>query len=284
MTTIALFGAAGKIGTRITNRLRHAAEFNTLYVESGEVGLARLAASGLTATGKEAACSQADVAILAVPDTVLGAVAHDVVPRLRAGALVIALDPAAPHSGELPERADIAYFVVHPCHPPIVNDEIAPEARMDFWGGIAAKQHIVCALMQGAEADYALGEQIARRMFAPVMNAYRVTVEQMAILESALSETVVLTCMFIMKEAIEEAVRRGVPAEAAREFALGHMNINVGILFGYLDAQFSDGAKLAVERAKGSIFQPDWKNVFDLENVKKEVKAITQARAAAQKT
>jgi hypothetical protein len=83
-----------------------------------------------------------------------------------------------------------------------------------------------------------------------------------------------------MKEAVEEAVRCGVPAEAAREFALGHMNINVGILFGYLDAQFSDGAKLAVERAKQSIFQPDWKKVFDLENVKKEVKAITQARAA----
>jgi hypothetical protein len=74
-----------------------------------------------------------------------------------------------------------------------------------------------------------------------------------------------------------------VPAEAAREFALGHMNINVGILFGYLDAQFSDGAKLAVERAKERIVQPDWKKVFDLENVKKEVKAITQARAAARK-
>ena len=52
MTTIALFGAAGKIGTRIANRLRHTPEFDTLYVESGEVGLARLAANGLTATEK----------------------------------------------------------------------------------------------------------------------------------------------------------------------------------------------------------------------------------------
>ena len=68
--------------------------------------------------------------------------------------------------------------------------------------------------MQGAEDDYALGEQIARRMFAPVMNAYRVTVEQMAILEPAMSETVILTCMFVMKEAIDEAIRHGVPAEA----------------------------------------------------------------------
>ena len=45
-------------------------------------------------------------------------------------------------------------------HRPIVNDEVEPEARMDFWGGIAAKQHIVCALMQGGEGDYTLGEQV----------------------------------------------------------------------------------------------------------------------------
>lgn len=283
MTTIALFGAAGKIGTRIANRLKDDPGYRTLYVEAGEAGQARLRERGFTPSTQEEAAREADVMILAVPDVLIGSVAAGIVPSLKRGAMVICLDPAAPYSGELPERPDISYFVTHPCHPPIVNDEVDPEARRDFYGGIKAKQHIVCALMQGPEGDYAKGEQIARRMFAPVMNAYRVTVEQMAILEPALSETVVLTCMFIMKEAIEEAVRRGVPAEAAREFALGHMNINVGILFGYLDAQFSDGAKLAVERAKQNIFQPDWKKVFELENVLKEVKAITQARAAIKK-
>jgi hypothetical protein len=59
------------------------------------------------------------------------------------------------------------------------------------------------------------------------------------------------------------------------------MNVNIGILFKFIDADLSDGAKLAVERAKKSIFQPDWKKVFEPENVIKEVKAITQARAAA---
>ena len=279
MTTIALFGAAGKIGTRISNRLRHRREFRIYYVESGEPGLARLKANGLTPTSAEEACAQADVAILAVPDTVLGTVAHDVVPHLRPGALVMALDPAAPHGGELPERPDVAYFVVHPCHPPIVNDEVTPEARGDFWGGIAAKQHIVCALMQGTESDYELGEKIARAMFAPVMNAYRITVEQMAILEPAMAETVILTCMFVMKEAIDEAVRRGVPAEVARAFALGHMNVNVGILFGYIDADFSAGAKLAVARAKEQLLRPDWQRVFEPDNVMAQVKAITQGRA-----
>jgi len=275
MTTVALFGAAGKIGTRIANALQDDPEYRVLYVEAGEAGLARLHERGLTSTSKEEAVREADVVILAIPDVLIRTVAADVVPSLKGGALVICLDPAAPHGGELPEREDIAYFVVHPCHPPIVNDEVDPEARMDFWGG-KARQHIVCALMQGTEADYLKGERIARRMFAPVMNAYRVTVEQMAILEPALAETVVLTCQVVIKEAIEEAVRRGVPAQVARDFVLGHMNVNLGILFGYIDAQVSDGAKLAVERAKKSIFQPDWKKVFEPENVIAQVKAITE--------
>ena len=280
MTTIALFGAAGKVGTRIANALKSDSEYHLLYVEAGETGLARLCERGLTPTSQEDAVRQADVVILSIPDVLIGAVAADIVPALKRGTLVICLDPAAPHGGELPAREDIAYFVVHPCHPPVVNDEVDPEARMDFWGG-RAKQNIVCALMQGNESDYLKGERIARKMFAPVMNAYRVTVEQMAILEPALAETVVLTCQVVIKEAIEEAVRHGVPAQIARDFVLGHMNVNIGILFGYIDAQLSDGAKLAVERAKESVFQPDWKEVFEPESVLEQVRAIVQGRSMA---
>lgn len=280
MTTIALFGAAGKMGTRIANRLKDDPDYRMLYVEAGEAGLARLRERGsVPSTPEEAAC-EADVVVLAVPDTLIGKVAGGIVPALKRGALVICLDPAAPHGGELPPRTDIAYFVVHPCHPPIVSDETDPEVRRDFFGGVKARQHIVCALMQGNESDYALGEQISRRMFAPVINAYRVTVEQMAILEPALSETVALTCMTVIREAVDEAVRRGVPAQAARDFMLGHLNVNVGILFGFLDAQVSEGARMAVERARQSIFQSDWKKVFEPDAVMGEVKAIVQGRAA----
>ncbi len=56
------------------------------------------------------------------------------------------------------------------------------------------------------------------------------------------------------------------------------MNINTAILFGYLDIQFSDGAKLAVERAKPLLFNPNWREVFELENVMEQVKAITEGR------
>ncbi len=276
MTTIALFGAAGKMGSRISRRLRENEEYRTLYVESGEVGNQRLKERGDTPTAPDEAAQQADVVILAVPDKLIGKVSQSTVPQMKPGAMLMLLDPAAPYGGELPRREDISIFVCHPCHPPIVNDETDPEARLDFFGAIKAKQHVVAALMQGSEADYGRGEAVVRAIFSPVMNVYRVTVEQMAILEPALSETVVLTCMVIMTEAIEEAVRRGVPPEAARQFVLGHMNVNVGILFKYIDAELSDGAKLAVSRAKTRIFQPDWKAVFEPENVMAEVKAITQ--------
>ena len=280
MNTIALFGAAGKIGTRIAEKLRDDPEYRTLYVEAGEAGLARLRERGLTPTPQEEAIRQADTIVLAIPDTFIGKVASSLVPQLESGTLVILLDPAAPHGGELPEREDIAYFVVHPCHPPLVNDEVDPEARADFWGGVA-RQNIVCALMQGTESDYQKGEQLARKMFAPIINAHRITVEQMAILEPAMAETVILTCMVVMKEAIDEAVRCGVPSQVAYDFALGHMRVNLGILFGYIDAQVSDGAKLAVKGAKKSVFQPDWKKVFEPENVVEQVTAIVQGRTAA---
>jgi len=278
--TIALFGAAGKMGARITSRLKDDPEYHVLYVEAGELGRERLRERGLVATAQEGAAREADVVILAIPDTLIGRVAGEVVPALKSGAMVICLDPAAPLGGELPEREDITYFVTHPCHPPVVSDETDPEARMDFFGGVKARQNVVCALMQGPEEDYARGERIVRKMFAPVMNVHRITVEQMAILEPAMAETVVLTCMSVIREAMEEAIRRGVPPEAARDFLLGHINVTIGILFGYIDAQISDGARLAMERAKGRIFQPDWKEVFEPENVMREVKAIAQGVSA----
>jgi hypothetical protein len=275
-TTIALFGAGGKMGCRITDNLKDSG-YRMRYVEVNPAGIERLRERGVTTTPHGEAVAEADVAILALPDALIGKVAPTIVPGLKSGAMVMCLDPAAPHGGELPERADIAYFITHPCHPPVIHDETDPKAQMDFFGAIAAKQHIVCALMQGTEADYARGEEIAKKMFAPVMNSYRVTVEQMAILEPALSETVAATCMTVIREAIDEAVKRGVPEEAAREFILGHIKVNIGILFGYIGSPFSDGALLAIERGKKKLFRPDWRSVFEPEAVLEEIRAITQA-------
>jgi len=278
MITIALFGAGGKMGTRIGNNIKNDPEYEVLYVEANEASMAKLRERGLKPSTKEDALKKADVVIFAIPDTIIGKVAKEVVPSFKSDAMLICLDPAAPHAGELPDREDVSYFVVHPCHPPVVNDETDPEARMDFFGGTKAKQNVVCALMQGTEDDYKKGEQIARKMFAPVMNAYRITVEQMAILEPAMAEVVAFTCMTIVREALDEAINHGVPADAAKAFMMGHINANVGILFNYIDAQVSDAAKQVMLRAKKTLFQPDWKKVFEPENVLSEVKAIAQGK------
>jgi len=280
--TVAVFGAGGKMGCRITDNLK-SSDYRMLYVEVSPAGIERLKQRGVAATPHEEAVRQADIAVLALPDAVIGRIAPAIVPGLKPGAMVVCLDPAAPHGGELPERSEIAYFITHPCHPPVVHDETDPEAQMDFFGAIKAKQHIVCALMQGSEEDYARGERLCRRMFAPVMNAYRVTVEQMAILEPALSETVAATCMTVIREAVDEAVKRGVPEEAARQFILGHIKVNIGILFGFIGSPFSDGALMAIDRGKQKLFRPDWKRVFEPENVMAEIKAITAGTSLARK-
>jgi hypothetical protein len=262
MKTIALFGAAGSMGTRASNALRPDPAYRVLHIESGP-GVQKLQARGIEAFTKEQACPQADVVILTVPDEVIGDVAHEVVPLVRPGTLIICLDAAAPHAGRLPDRADVAYFVTHPAHPPVLNDEQAMDARRDFFGRGLAKQAIVSALLQGTEADYRLGEEISRKFFGPILRSHRMTVEQMAVLEPALSETVAATCLTVIRQGLDEAVTRGVPAEAARDFLMGHLNVELAILFDEIDWKFSAGCQQAIDEALPVIVKPDWKRVFD---------------------
>ncbi len=275
MTVVALFGAGGKMGMRLGRNLA-ASRFTMRPVEVSPAGQERVrAAFGLDCLAAEEAIAGAEVVVLAVPDTHVGAVATTLLPKLASGTIVVILDAAAPHAGHLPERADITYFVTHPCHPPIFNDETDPAAKADHFGGIAAKQHIVNALMQGPEEHYALGEEVARAIWAPVMRSHRVTVEQMAILEPGLSETVCATLLDAMREAMEEAIARGVPREAARDFLLGHMNILAAVTFEQVQGVFSDACNKAIVFGKDTILKPDWKRLFEPEEIAASVRRIT---------
>jgi D-apionate oxidoisomerase len=286
MTKIALLGAGGKMGVRLARNLADS-PYEVLHVEITPEGRKRLKdATGADCVGQSAALAEADVILMAVPDRLIGKIAHTFVGQVRPGAAIIMLDAAAPYAGELPERADITYFVTHPCHPPIYNDEVTPEAKNDFFGGVEAKQHIVCALMQGPEEHYVLCEGIARTIYGPVMNAHRCTVENIAILEPALSETVGLTFCLAMREAVDEAVRRGVPRNAARDFMLGHINIGLSIAFNvFPEGRFSDGALYAIEQAKPQILREGWlERVFNPDAVRASVQEICNppARTAAE--
>ena len=263
------------MGYRLSLNLQNS-DYKVMHVEVSESGRERLSTDlGIECCSSEVALENADVVILAVPDTVIGKVASSIVPQLKPNTMVITLDPAAAFAGHLPENPDLVYFVTHPCHPDIFNDETSLEAKRDYFGGSLAKQHIVSALMQGPEDQYSLGEDIAKTIYAPVERSHRVTVEQMALLEPGLSETVCASLLTVMREAMDEVVRRGVDKQVARDFLLGHMNILGAVIFDEVEGQFSDACNKAIVNGKPMIFKDDWKRVFEPEEIAESVRRIT---------
>ena len=277
MLNLAIWGAAGNMGTRACKRLRENPQYNLLYVEPLTAGVEKLRVRGDSPTAPNEAAGIADVVLFAIADKFIEGVAADLVPRLKPGAMVMMLDPAAAYADILPQRADISYFVTHPTHPPVFNDETDPEARRDYFGAGKAKQSIVNALVQGPQKDYAVGESISRQYFSPILRSHRVTLEQMAILEPAMSETCSATFIVAMREAMEEAITRGVPREAAYDFLMGHINVQLAIVFEQIDWKMSAGAYHVIDQAMKRIFQPDWKSVFNRDELKISVKGICKA-------
>lgn len=276
MTKVALFGAGGKMGVRLSTNLAKT-DFKVAHVEVSDAGRQRLKSElGFDTVDADTALTGAEVVILAVPDTVIRKVAASVVPQVAPGTMIVILDAAAPFAGHLPERADITYFATHPCHPPIFNDEDTPEGRADHFGGVAAKQGVVNALMQGPREHYELGDRIARAIYAPVARSYEVTVKQMAMLEPGLSETVCASLLMVMREAMDEVVARsGVSKECARDFLLGHMNILGAVIFEERQGQFSDACNKAIEFGIPMLMRDDWKKVLEWDEVAASIERIT---------
>ncbi len=272
--TIAILGAGGKMGLRIGDKLRDHGAYEILAIETGEAGRAALEARGVAVKAAEEALPRADAVIFAVPDRAIKDVAPAVIPQLRAGALVISLDPAGAYAGIIPLRPDISYFVTHPCHPPIFNGETSPEAQEDYFGGLAARQSVVSALHAGPEEAYAAGEAIAAVMFAPILRLHRISVEQMAFLEPGVVESTTSSLILACKEALDEAVKFGVPEDAARDFVLGHIQVQLAVIFGFAPFPFSDGAYKAIEIAKSRILRDDWKHAMTLPAIREAIKQI----------
>ena len=277
-TKIVLLGAGGKMGCRITDNIRHVEGFEVSYLENSKDGLARMSERGVHAAEPDSVLPGADAVVLAVPDALIGKITHQISGHLKTGAIVIGLDPAAAHAGAFPKGDGVAYFVCHPCHPPLFGDETDPEALTDWFGGRRARQSIVCALERGTERDYELGQRIAREMFKPILRVHRLTVEQMALLEPGVVETTCLTLLMSIKEAMDEAIRMGVPEQAARDFVLGHIRVELAIVFGFAGFPVSDGARLAAEEGGKLLLRDNWKDVLKPENIHASVQRIAQSR------
>lgn len=272
---VTLVGAGGKMGMRISRNLKKS-EYEMSYLEISEKGIENLKSIGLSPSDAEEALPMADYVILAVPDVALEKVSAFVIPQAKSGAVIILLDPAVAMARKLFMRDDVSYFISHPAHPSVFNWEPTPEAQKDFFGGTLAKQPVVNTLLQGPDKIYDDCDTLVKTMYAPVTKSFRMTVEQMALLEPALVETLSSTCLAIVKEGMDEVIKRGVPAEAAREFLMGHLNIQLAVIFKELpNAVFSDAAIKALERGKSILFKEDWKKIFEPDNVMEQVNDIT---------
>lgn len=275
MTKIALVGAGGKMGCRLTDNFLKHPEYDVSYLEVAPVGIDKLRQRGVAVSEPNAAVSEADVVILALPDVAIGRLSATIIPLMKAGALVLTLDPAAPLDGVIAHRDDLTYVIAHPCHPSVFNWEPTEAAFRDFYGGISAKQSIVVALMHGTEDQYALGETVSQAMYGPIDKTYRITLEQMAMLEPAMVETLAQTCMEVVKEGFDKIVSLGVPKAAARDFVLGHLRIQMAVLFREVDGTFSDAAYKISKRAKPILFRDGWQRIFEMDDIREQVKDIT---------
>ena len=97
----------------------------------------------------------------------------------------------------------------------------------------------------------------------------------MAMLEPALVETRAQSCIEVVKEGFDNIVRRGVPAQAARDFVLGHLRIQIAVLFGEVNGTFSDAAYKISARARPIIFREGWERIFEMDDIREQVKDIT---------
>ncbi|MGW1712556.1 phosphogluconate dehydrogenase C-terminal domain-containing protein [Streptomyces sp. NPDC002156] len=259
---IAVIGAGGKMGMRVSNNLQHS-RHHVYYSEVSPAGRQRTEDAGRSITPTSEAVTDADVVILAVPDIALGKVSAEVVPEMKPGAVLLTLDPAAAYANLLFKRDTVAYAVAHPCHPSVFLHRRTEAEMNDTFGGIAAPQDVVAALESDDARQLKITEEVIRLMYAPVQDVHWVTVKQLAYLEPTLVEVVACMVGDLLKEALQETVDKGgVPEPAAKAMLMGHIQVALAIgLRG--EHQFSDACHIAMEYGREKVVRDDWKSIFD---------------------
>ncbi|NIG17132.1 oxidoreductase [Pantoea sp. Al-1710] len=262
LKTITVIGAGGKMGMRISANFQKS-DYQVFYVENSPKAQEQVTAQGRELSDAASVVPVSDVVILAVPDIVLGKVSEGVVPQMKAGAILLTLDPAAAYANLIAHRDGIEYAVAHPCHPSVFLERYTKEEHADAFGGIAAIQHVAASYETGSDAQKAELSKVISVMYGPVEEVHWVTVTQLAYLEPTLVETVACMVGAFMKEALDETVKHsGVPEEAAKAMLYGHIQIALAVAFRATNP-FSDACMIAMEYGREKIVKPDWKQIFD---------------------
>lgn len=277
---VAILGAGGKMGNRVTANIHDLDYLDISYIEISEAGRKRLKEQyGVESTDSYDSLKEVQTVVFAVPDILIERVSREVIPLLKAGTTVIGLDPAAHYAKVMMMREDLKYFVVHPCHPSLFpfEDNLSLAAQKDWFGGVgAAKMDLVCAMQQGTDEDYKENEAFAREMFKPVNHCYRITIDQMIMLEPALVESITTPLVMAMRQAVDACVEQGVPQEVVMAFVMGHLKVQFGVIFGFAGFPFSDGANLAAKNGMKDIFKEGWlEHIMNRKMIDESVYKIT---------
>lgn len=270
---VSVIGAGGKMGVRTTNNLaKHLDSIALNFCENSEAGIRNIRERGFEVTPAEVAVPRSDIVVLAVPDKIMKDVSVGIVKMMTPGSTCIILDPAAAVAKELALRDDCTFVVTHPCHPSFFLDQDTYEARHDYFGGIAAKQDIVVAKIQGSDDNFAKARAVCESMFAPVENSYVMGVRDIAFLEPTLVELLGATTLYAMAETVKEAERRGIPRAAAESFLAGHVyNLTANFLGRLGNTRVSDACMVAIELGNKLVLRDDWKRIWDDEVLDKVI-------------
>lgn len=270
---VSVIGAGGKMGVRTTNNLaKHRDSIDLFFCENAAAGIRNIGERGFDVTPAEAAVPKSDIVVLAVPDKVMKEVSVGIVALMAPGATCVILDPAAAVAKELALRDDCTFVVTHPCHPSYFLDQDTYEARHDYFGGVAAKQDIVVAKIQGDDDSFAKARTVCELMFAPVANSYVMGIRDIAFLEPTLVEVLGATTLYAMAETVKEAERRGIPRAAAESFLTGHVyNLTANFLGKLGDTRVSDACLVAIDIGNRLVLRDDWKKIWDDEVLDKVI-------------
>ena len=267
---VTVIGAGGKMGMRISANLQ-TSDFQVFYCENSPTAQQQVTNQGRELSDAQSVVPLSDVVILAVPDIVLGKVSEVVVPQMKSGAVLLTLDPAAAYANLIAHRDGIEYAVAHPCHPSVFLHRYTKEEHEDAFGGLAAIQHVAASYETGNDEQKAELTKVVSCMYGPVAEVHWVTVKQLAYLEPTLVETVACMVGAFMKEALDETVKHsGVPEEAAKAMLYGHIQIALAVAFRATNP-FSDACMIAMEYGREKIIKPDWKVIFEEEELDKVI-------------
>ena len=121
--TVAVVGAGGKMGLRVSNNLDKS-DYRILYAENSPKGQEHIRGLGHEVTDThDGGRAKPTSSSSPFPTSCWARISADIVPKMKQGAVVLTLDPAAAYAGLLTSGDGIAYAVAHPCHPRCSSSE-----------------------------------------------------------------------------------------------------------------------------------------------------------------